>query len=143
MKRTRGAEWKLPYAAVEPPRTTISAAAQTPPPAAPPQIKPGRGDFRCGEKVSFEDKYLQNVVLIRLTAMNPSMTDTEHALAAADQTDGPRRRPISQLTDWLRTMAAICCPSRCSTTGRHGTRLNPMPSSSIAKRPLASWTERR
>ena len=27
--------------------------------AAPPQVKPGRGDFRCGEKVSFEDKYLQ------------------------------------------------------------------------------------
>jgi hypothetical protein len=55
-------EWKLPYAAVEPPRATSSAAAQTTPPAAPPQVKPGRGDFRCGEKVSFEDKYLQTQV---------------------------------------------------------------------------------
>jgi len=55
-------EWKLPYAAVEPPRATSSAAAQTTPPAAPPQVKPGRGDFRCGEKVSFEDRYLQTQV---------------------------------------------------------------------------------
>jgi hypothetical protein len=55
-------EWKLPYAAVEPPRTTGSAAAQAPPTPAPPQIKPARGDFRCGEKVSFEDKYLQTQV---------------------------------------------------------------------------------
>jgi regulation of enolase protein 1 (concanavalin A-like superfamily) len=26
------------------------------------QLKPGRDDFRCGEKVSFEDKYLQTQV---------------------------------------------------------------------------------
>ncbi len=52
-------EWKLPYAAVEPP---TGAAPQTPPPPAPPQLKPGRGDFRCGEKVSFEDRYLQTQV---------------------------------------------------------------------------------
>ena len=30
------------------------------PPPAPP--KPTRNDFRCGEKVAFEDKYLQTVV---------------------------------------------------------------------------------
>ena len=34
---------------------------QTPPPN-PPPVKPGREDFRCGEKVSFEDKYLQTQV---------------------------------------------------------------------------------
>ena len=55
-------EWKLPYTAIEPPRATSAAAAQPSPPAAPPQMKPGRGDFRCGEKVSFEDKYLQTQV---------------------------------------------------------------------------------
>ena len=53
-------EWKLPYAAVEPPKTTSSAPASPPP--APPLIKPTRDDFRCGEKVSFEDKYLQTQV---------------------------------------------------------------------------------
>jgi len=55
-------EWKLPYAAVEPPRATTGAAAKTTAPAASQQVKPGRGDFRCGEKVSFEDKYLQTQV---------------------------------------------------------------------------------
>jgi hypothetical protein len=54
-------EWKLPYTAVEPPQPASSEATQTPPPS-PSEIKPGRGDFRCGEKVSFEDKYLQTQV---------------------------------------------------------------------------------
>lgn len=45
---------------------------------------------------------------------------------------GPRCLPISHDTPPLGTVAASCCPSRCSITGRHGTRLNPMPSSSIA-----------
>jgi hypothetical protein len=54
-------EWKLPYTAIEPPHAASGAAAPSPP-AAPPPIKPGRGDFRSGEKVSFEDKYLQTQV---------------------------------------------------------------------------------
>ena len=55
-------EWKLPYTAVEPPQTT-GGAAENPPPSPPgAQLKPGRGDFRCGEKVSFEDKYLKTQV---------------------------------------------------------------------------------
>jgi hypothetical protein len=56
-------EWKLPYAAIEPPAPNATARAQAaaaaPPPAPP---KPTRTDFRCGEKVAFEDKYLQTVV---------------------------------------------------------------------------------
>ena len=60
---TERREWKLPYAAIEPPAPNATAraqaAAQTPPPMPP---KPTRNDFRCGEKVAFEDKYLQTVV---------------------------------------------------------------------------------
>lgn len=55
-------EWKLPYAAIEPPQPDPAAppqAAEPEPPAAP---RPTRNDFRCGEKVAFEDKYLQTVV---------------------------------------------------------------------------------
>jgi hypothetical protein len=54
-------EWKLPYTAVEAPQAASSDAAPQSPPS-PPELKPGRGDFRCGEKVSFEDKYLQTQV---------------------------------------------------------------------------------
>ena len=53
-------QWKLPYAAVEPPGHTHTP--DRPATAAPPQLKPGRDEFRCGEKVSFEDKYLQTQV---------------------------------------------------------------------------------
>lgn len=50
-------EWKLPYAAVEPPLATSGPAPTSAPP--PPPIKASRNDFRGGEKVSFDDKYLQ------------------------------------------------------------------------------------
>lgn len=51
-------QWKLPYAAVEPPPAHAASPAEaerhaTSAPAAP---LPGRGDFRCGEKVAFEDR---------------------------------------------------------------------------------------
>ena len=52
-------EWKLPYAAIEPPPPTATPA---PPPAPPTPPRPSRNDFRCGEKVAFEDKYLNTVV---------------------------------------------------------------------------------
>ena len=55
-------EWKLPYAAIEPPLpdpATRPQAVAPEPPAAP---RPTRHDFRCGEKVACEDKYLQTVV---------------------------------------------------------------------------------
>ena len=37
--------------------------------------------------------------------------------------DCPRCRPISHETLPPRTVAAICCPSRCSITGFHGTHV--------------------
>jgi hypothetical protein len=57
---TRSA-WSVPYAAIQPPAPgSATAAADTAPPPPPP--RPTRNDFRCGEKVSFEDKYLNTVV---------------------------------------------------------------------------------
>jgi hypothetical protein len=53
-------EWKPPYAAVEPPtRGTAGSAGVTSAETAPPPPKPRRDDFRPGEKVSFDDRYLQ------------------------------------------------------------------------------------
>lgn len=54
-------EWKLPYAAIEPP--AADAAPARPEPAEPPAMPlPRREDFRCGEKVAFEDRYLNTQV---------------------------------------------------------------------------------
>ena len=53
--------WTVPYTAVEPPApgATRPAAATPEPPPAP---RAGRNDFRCGEKVAFEDKHLNTIV---------------------------------------------------------------------------------
>jgi hypothetical protein len=52
-------QWKLPYVAIEPP----APGTVTPPPPAPAEPpKPTREDFRCGEKVAFEDRYLNTQV---------------------------------------------------------------------------------
>lgn len=53
-------QWKLPYTAVELPDGPSTQQAEPPAPSAPP--RPTRNDFRCGDKVAFEDKYLQTVV---------------------------------------------------------------------------------
>lgn len=54
-------EWKLPYAAIEPPPAGAAPAAQKPP--EPPAVPlPQRDDFRCGDKVAFEDRYLNTQV---------------------------------------------------------------------------------
>lgn len=56
-------EWKLPYAAIEPPTGQAGQAQHGPvpqPEASAP--KPTREDFHHGDKVAFEDKYLQTVV---------------------------------------------------------------------------------
>lgn len=66
-------EWKLPYAAIEPPAVTPSKAAAPPAPPAPPQ--PSRNDFRCGEKVAFEDKHLNTIVgtIVRINQRTASI----------------------------------------------------------------------
>jgi hypothetical protein len=53
-------EWTLPYVAIEPPAST--AARPTVEPAEPLVQRPGRNDFRCGDKVSFEDRYMATQV---------------------------------------------------------------------------------
>lgn len=57
--------------------------------------------------------------------------------------DIPRCRSSTHDTLLPRMIAVIVFPNRCSITGFQGTRLKPMPSSSMAKRPLASCTLRR
>ena len=52
--------WAVPYTAVEPPAP--GAAKPVPAPEPPPAPRATRNDFRCGEKVAFEDKYLATVV---------------------------------------------------------------------------------
>lgn len=50
-------EWKLPYAAIEPPAADAARPAE--PAETPTPQRPAREDFRCGEKVSFVDRYMQ------------------------------------------------------------------------------------
>lgn len=61
-------EWKLPYAAIEPP-----VPGEKPRPAAasaPSAPKPTRADFQRGEKVSFTDRHMQTHVGI-ISRCNP------------------------------------------------------------------------
>jgi hypothetical protein len=68
-------EWKLPYAAIEQPP---AGAAPVQPAAAEPSTAPPlprREDFRCGDKVAFEDKYLNTVVgtIVRINQRTASI----------------------------------------------------------------------
>ena len=71
-------EWKLPYAAIEPPAPTATQAQPQPAKPAPPKF--ARNDFRRGEKVAFEDKFLNTVVgtIVRIN----------HRTATIDPGDG-------------------------------------------------------
>ena len=82
-------EWKLPYAAIEPPAATAVSPAEAP--ASPAPARPSRNDFRCGEKVSFEDSYLQTA----------GRHDRAHQPAHRHRRHGRR----SQLARWLRIAA--------------------------------------
>jgi hypothetical protein len=55
-------EWKLPYAAIEPPPASAASADRPADAPVQPPSRPSRQDFRCGEKVAFEDRYLQTLV---------------------------------------------------------------------------------
>lgn len=67
-------EWKLPYAAIEPPQPGVRPEPAPPaPPAAP---KPTRADFGRGDKVSFTDKHLQVHVGI-ITRCNPKTASVD------------------------------------------------------------------
>ena len=53
-------QWKLSYAAIDPGENSEQVERQSPTiNIHPPSQKPGRDDFRRGDKVSFTDKYLQ------------------------------------------------------------------------------------
>lgn len=56
--REQGTEWKLPYAAVEPP-TSAPSSSRADTPSQPKLIVASRKEFRPGDKVSFTDRYLQ------------------------------------------------------------------------------------
>lgn len=73
----RGA-WKLPYAAIEPPRPGTKTPAAPPAPSAP---RPTRADFHRGEKVSFTDRHLQVHVGI-ITRCNPKTASVDSDGAA-------------------------------------------------------------
>lgn len=55
-------EWKLPYAAIEPPAGPSQPVQPAESAERVQAVKPGRNDFRCGERVSFQDRYLQNQI---------------------------------------------------------------------------------
>ena len=69
---TRSA-WTVSYTAVEPPAP--GAARPAAPPEPPPPPRAGRSDFRCGEKVAFEDKHLNTVVgvIVRINQRTASI----------------------------------------------------------------------
>nr|WP_297358077.1 hypothetical protein [uncultured Caldimonas sp.] len=73
-------EWKLPYAAIEPPQQPgVKAPAE--PPAPPSAPRPTRADFSRGDKVSFTDRHLQ-VHVGTITRCNPKTASVDSDGAA-------------------------------------------------------------
>lgn len=68
-------QWKLPYAAIEPPQPGGSKP-QAPPAATPSTPRSTRADFRRGEKVSFTDRHLQVHVGV-ITRCNPKTASVD------------------------------------------------------------------
>ena len=74
------------------------------------------------------DRHAANAAL----RCNPSAVYTNIRTGPTYPIASPRCRPSSQDTPLMRVTAVTVCPRCCSITGFHGTRLNPIPSSSIA-----------
>lgn len=72
---TERREWKLPYAAIEPPPP---GSGVNPKPSAPPSAaaRPTRADFSRGDKVSFTDRHLQTHIGI-ITRCNPKTASVD------------------------------------------------------------------
>lgn len=85
-------EWKLPYAAIEPPEPGAKTPAAPPPPSAP---KPTRADFNRGDKVSFADRHLQ-VHVGTISRCNPK-TASVHSDGAAWSVPYAALRPVIDL----------------------------------------------
>jgi len=62
-------QWKLPYAAIEPPEHRAQPSPPTPP-------APTRADFARGDKVSFTDRHLQTYIGV-ITRSNPKTASVD------------------------------------------------------------------
>lgn len=70
-------QWKLPYAAIEPPEHRAQPRSQTQAaPSAPQPPKPTRADFARGDKVSFTDQHLQTHIGL-ITRSNPKTASVD------------------------------------------------------------------
>lgn len=73
-------QWKLPYAAIEPPEPGAQPRPQTPPtPAASSTLT--RADFARGDKVAFTDRHLQTHVGV-ITRSNPKTATVDTGKAS-------------------------------------------------------------
>ncbi|WP_256354634.1 MULTISPECIES: hypothetical protein [unclassified Variovorax] len=88
-------QWKLPYAAIEPPQSAPQPGPATPPtsPTPPAAPRPTRADFARGDKVSFTDRHLQTHVGV-ITRSNPKTATIDTGEASWSVSYGHLRRVI-------------------------------------------------
>lgn len=85
-------QWKLPYAAIEPPAPGAQSRPQAPPPPpAPPKLT--RADFVRGDKVSFTDRHLQPHVGV-ITRCNPKTASVDTGESSWSVPYGALRRVL-------------------------------------------------
>ena len=87
-------QWKLPYAAIEPPEPGAQPRPQAQmPPAPPAPPKPTRADFARGDKVSFTDRHLQTHVGV-ITRCNPKTVSVDTGEASWSVSYGALRQVL-------------------------------------------------